>query len=124
MADTDPIAYEALKKGTPVVTATGTEIGITEHVMADSSLDVFDGIVVKTAEGMRFISADQIGLITVGKVNTKIADADVAELQKPHDGNAVFRDDLEDYEGPGIDTFFRKMFFKEHWTRDEFDPKA
>ena len=90
MADTDPISYEVLTKGTPVVTSTGTAIGTVEHVLADDSLDLFDGIVVKTKDGLRFVTADQVGLITVGAVNTKVADADVANLQKPHTGDAVF----------------------------------
>jgi hypothetical protein len=118
MADTDPIAYEALKKGTPVVTATGTEIGITEHVLADSSLDLFDGIVVKTHNGLRFVTADQVGLITVGTVHTKVADADVANLQSPHNGDAVYHDDPDEYDGNGLSKWFGKMFLREHWTRD------
>jgi hypothetical protein len=59
MADTDPISYEVLKKGTRVVTATGTEIGTVEHVLADDTLDLFDGIVVKTNDGLRFVTAEQ-----------------------------------------------------------------
>jgi hypothetical protein len=121
MAATDPIAYEALTKGTPVVTATGTEIGIVEHVLADSSLDLFDGIVVKTKDGLRFVTADQVGLVTVGKVNTKIADADVATLQQPHEGDAVFHDNPEEYDGNGLSKWFGKMFLREHWTRDRDD---
>jgi hypothetical protein len=121
MADTDPIAYEALKKGTPVVTATGTEIGIVEHVLADASLDLFDGIVVKTPEGLRFVTADQVGLITVGAVNTKVADADVANLQQPHDGDAVFHDDPEQNEGHRLNEWFGRTFLREHWTRDRDD---
>jgi hypothetical protein len=121
MADTDPIAYEALTKGTPVVTATGTEIGIVEHVLADSSLDLFDGIVVKTPEGLRFITADQVGLITVGAVNTKVADGDVANLQKPHTGDAVFHDDPEQNEGHRLNEWFGRTFLREHWTRDRDD---
>ena len=121
MADTDPIAYEALTKGTPVVTATGTEIGIVEHVLADSSLDLFDGIVVKTPEGLRFVTADQVGLITVGAVHTKVADAEVADLQQPHEGDAVFHDDPEEYDGNGLSRWFGKMFLREHWTRDRDD---
>jgi hypothetical protein len=121
MADTDPIAYEALTKGTRVVTGTGTEIGAVEHVLADSSLDLFDGIVVKTADGLRFVAADQVGLITVGTVKTKIADDEIAALPKPHTGDAVFRDDLEEYDGNGLSKWFGKMFLREHWTRDRDD---
>ena len=121
MAATDPIAYEALTKGTPVVTATGTEIGIVEHVLADSSLDLFDGIVVKTKEGLRFVTADQVGLITVGTVHTKVADADVESLQKPHVGDAVFHDDPEQNEGHRLNEWFGRTFLREHWTRDRDD---
>jgi hypothetical protein len=55
----DPIAYEALTKGAVVVTEAGIRIGRVEHVLADSSLDLFDGIVVKTVDGLRFVAADQ-----------------------------------------------------------------
>jgi hypothetical protein len=121
MAETDPIAYEALTKGTRVVTATGTEIGTVEHVLADSSLDLFDGIVVKTSAGLRFVTADQVGLITVGAVNTKISDAEVAALPQPHTGDAVFHDDPDEYDGNGLSKWFGKMFLREHWTRERDD---
>jgi len=121
MADTDPIAYEVLKKGTPVVTATGTDIGPVEHVLADASLDVFDGIVVKTSSGLRFVTADQVGLITVGAVHTKIADADVANLQLPHTGDEVLHDDPDQNQGHRLNEFFGRMFLREHWTRDRGD---
>ena len=117
MADSDPIAYEALTKGTPVVTLTGTEIGPVEHVLADASLDIFDGIVVKTHEGLRFVTADQVGLITVGAVHTKVSDADVATLQQPHSGDAVFEADPEQNEGHRLNEWFGRMFLREHWTR-------
>jgi hypothetical protein len=123
MADTDPIAYEALTRGTVVVTEAGTQIGRVEHVLADSSLDLFDGIVVKTVDGLRFVAADQVGLITVGTVNTKIADAEIAALPQPHSGDAVFHDDLEEYDGNGLSKWFGKMFVREHWTRDGGDDK-
>jgi hypothetical protein len=117
MADSDPIAYEALTKGTPVETSTGTEIGPVEHVLADASLDIFDGIVVKTHEGLRFVTADQVGLITVGAVHTKVSDADVATLQQPHSGDAVFEADPEQNEGHRLNEWFGRMFLREHWTR-------
>ena len=117
MTDETPIAYEALTKGTRVLTATGTEIGIVEHVLADASLDLFDGIVVKTAEGLRFVTADQVGLITTVTVHTKVADADVANLQMPHTGDQVLEDNPDEYDGNSLSKFFGHMFFREHWTR-------
>lgn len=119
MTDETPIAYEALTKGTPVLTTTGTRIGIVEHVLADSGLDLFDGLVVKTHEGLRFVTADQVGLITTTAVHSKVADADVANLQLPHTGDAVFHADPEEYGDKGLHAWFGKMFMREHWMRDK-----
>jgi hypothetical protein len=121
MTDAAPIAYEALTKGTPALTATGTEIGVVEHVLADSSLDLFDGIVVKTSEGLRFIAADQVGLITTAAVHTTVTDADVAGLQKPHTGDAVYEADPEQNTGGELNEWFGRHFLREHWTRPRND---
>jgi hypothetical protein len=43
-----PIAYLALKEGTPVHDPDGTEIGVVEHVLADEPLDIFHGLIVHT----------------------------------------------------------------------------
>ena len=119
MTDEVPIAYEALTKGTPVLSSAGTEIGTVEHVLADSSLDLFDGIVVKTNLGLRFVTADQVGLITTTAVRSKIADADIPNLQMPHEGDAVYHDDPDEYDGNGLSKWFGKMFLREHWTHDK-----
>jgi hypothetical protein len=121
MTDEAPIAYEALTKGTPVLTTTGTEIGPVEHVLADSSLDLFDGLVVKTSGGLRFVAADQVGLITTTAVHSKVADADVASLQAPHDGDAVYEADPEQNTGGEINEWFGRHFLREHWTRPRND---
>jgi hypothetical protein len=49
-----PISYLALKKDTPVLSAQGDKIGEVERVLDDPSLDLFDGITVRTGEGLRF----------------------------------------------------------------------
>jgi hypothetical protein len=121
MTDEVPIAYEALTTGTPVLSTTGTEIGIVEHVLADSSLDLFDGLVVKTSAGLRFVTADQVGLITTTAVHSKVVNADIPNLQLPHTGDAVFKDDPEEYDGNGLSKWFGKMFLREHWIRERDD---
>ncbi|MDQ1552449.1 MAG: hypothetical protein QOD50_1871 [Actinomycetota bacterium] len=121
MTEEAPIAYEALAKGTPVLSSTGTEIGIVEHVLADSSLDLFDGIVVKTHDGLRFVTADQVGLITTTAVHSKVADADIPNLQKPHTGDEVFEADPEQNTGGELNEWFGRHFLREHWTRPRND---
>jgi hypothetical protein len=41
-----PVAYLALKDGTPVYDRSGTRIGVVEHVMADGN--IFEGLIIHT----------------------------------------------------------------------------
>jgi hypothetical protein len=119
MADAGtPISYEALAKHTPVLTASGTEIGTVAHVLADEHLDVFDGIVVKTHRGIRFIDRDLISTITATQVSTTIADAEVDDLPKPA-GEPIYEVDALQGIGPSLTAHLRKLFGREHWTRTE-----
>ena len=44
----EPIAYLALKEGTPVYDRTGERVGVLEHVVADEPTDIFEGLIVHT----------------------------------------------------------------------------
>ena len=114
----EPIAYSALENGTRVVSAAGTEIGTVAHVLADEHLDLFDGIVVRTHHGIRFIDRDQVGAITTGAVTTTIADADIDALPKP-DGEPIYEVDALQGEGTSITDRLGRLFGREHWTRTE-----
>jgi hypothetical protein len=118
MTDETPISYLAIQNGTPVVSAGGTEFGHVEHVLQDADLDFFDGIVVKTHEGRRFVDADRVGTITTAAVHTTITYDEVAALPQP-DGSAVLDADPEEYDGNGLSRWFGHMFLREHWTRKE-----
>jgi hypothetical protein len=119
MADAGtPISYVALAKHTPVLTASGAEIGTVAHVLADEHLDFFDGIVVKTHAGIRFIDRDQIDSITTTAVTTTIADADVDALPKPS-GEPIYEVDSLQGIGPGLTSHLGKLFLREHWRRTE-----
>jgi len=117
VADNDPISYLALEVGTPVLTDSGAEIGTVEHVLQDSDLDFFDGVVVATKSGRRFVDADQIGTITTGSVHTTLTDDQAGSLPEPH-GSGVFEADPEEFQGNGLGAWFGRMFLREHWTRD------
>ena len=56
-----PIAYMVLEPGTPVHSADGAEIGTVKHVLADDASDVFDGLVLDTKDGDRFVDAPEVG---------------------------------------------------------------
>jgi hypothetical protein len=88
------ISYRAVSLGLPVVTHSGDQFGVVEHVLEVPELDLFDGIVVYTGTGLaaihprknetlaraemlrvgqlggwlRFVDADQVEAITPGYV--------------------------------------------------------
>ena len=119
MADSGtPISYEALATKTPVLDASGAEFGTVAHVLADEHLDVFDGIVVKTHRGIRFVDRDQIGAITTTAVQTTLSDAEADALPAP-DGEPIFEVDALQGVGPSLTAHLRKLFGREHWTRTD-----
>ncbi|MGH8325977.1 MAG: PRC-barrel domain-containing protein [Steroidobacteraceae bacterium] len=117
MAEDRPISYEALAVGTAVLTASGATIGTVEHVLAVESLDLFDGIVVTTTGGIRFIDAAKVGRITTDAVHTTISDQDAATLPEP-DGDEVFHANPEQDEGDSLSAHFGRLFRREHWKQD------
>lgn len=117
MSAEEPIAYTALAKGVAVLSATGAEFGRVEHVLQDESLDLFDGIAVKTSGGLRFVDADQVVLITTAAVATDISDEDAAKLPAP-DGDEVLEADPDEFQGNGLSAWFGRMFMREHWIHN------
>ena len=47
-----------------MLSSAGTQIGTLEHVLEVPEVDVFDGIVIATKAGLRFIDADYVQRIT------------------------------------------------------------
>jgi len=87
-AEDYPIAYTALQPGTPVQTSDGQSFATVESVLVDELVSVFDGIVVQTAEGPRFVDADEIDTIHTTYVRTKLSPQQAAELPPP-DGSSL-----------------------------------
>jgi hypothetical protein len=66
MTDDDlgaPIAYLVLERGTPVLTSDGVEIGRVKKVLDVPVKRVFDGVVITTKTGDRFVDAPEIARI-------------------------------------------------------------
>ena len=84
-----PIAYSALQPGTPVQTRDGSQFGTVQRVLVDEKVSVFDGIVVETAEGTRFVDADQIGSIYTTYVRTTLSRERAANLPVPDGSNLI-----------------------------------
>ncbi len=70
-----PVAYLVLADGTAVYDRSGGRVGEVAHVLADDQKDVFHGLVVKTGDGHRFASADQVdGIFERGVIVAAPAD--------------------------------------------------
>lgn len=117
MTDETPISYEAAVRGTPVLTSTGTEIGTLEHVLEVPDLDLFDGLVITTPAGLRFIDADQVGQITRSHIQTALDDAAAAALPAPG-GPPVYHVDALADSGGNMHDVLGRFFGRPHWIRD------
>jgi hypothetical protein len=139
------ISYRAVGLGLPVVTHSGEQFGVVEHVLEVPELDVFDGIVVYTGSGpaafaakterraraemlragqargwLRFVDADQVEAITPGYVKCRFEKSAVAGLPVP-DAPPVFEPDMirEDRAAThaGWGPWFGRWFGRPHWIR-------
>jgi hypothetical protein len=117
MTDETPISYEAAVRGTPVLTNTGTEIGTLEHVLQVPDLDLFDGVVITTSAGLRFVDADQVRLITGSRIETALDDAAAAALPPPG-GPPVYHVDALADSGSSMHDVLGRFFGRPHWTRE------
>ena len=94
-----PIAYMVLEEGTPVHAADGVEIGTVKHVLADTGADVFDGIVVATKDGDRFVDAPEVGDLYERLVVLTIGSDQAAALPEHTPAPAVVQLDADTVAG-------------------------
>jgi sporulation protein YlmC with PRC-barrel domain len=80
----EPVGYLALPKGTPVVTSDGTTVGKVYKVMHHERERIFDGLVVQTDDGRRFVDAPEVKSMTRRHVELEIDSQVFAQLSPPH----------------------------------------
>ncbi len=118
MTDDTAVAYQAAVRGTPVLSSTGSQIGTLEHVLEVPELDVFDGIVIATKAGLRFIDADCVQQITRSYIRCSLDDAQAAQLPAPQ-GAPVYRVDALEDSGNSLHDILGRLFRRPHWIRDD-----
>ncbi len=116
--DPDEISYMALEVGTSVESSSGTAFGSVEHVLQIPSEDLFDGIVVTTHHGLRFVDRDQITRITRTVVSCSVSDDEVASLPAP-EGTRVFHVDALQDVGPSLSAHLGRLFRRERWIEEK-----
>lgn len=133
------ISYLAVVTGQPVVTRSGEQFGVVEHVLQVPELDLFDGIVVYTGTGLaaahsrdeararaemlrigqlrgwlRFVDADQVALITSAYVKCTFDMSHVAELPVPS-GPPVLHPDMALEDRAATHNMFGQWFGRQNF---------
>lgn len=137
------MSYRAVGPGLPVVTHSGEQFGVVEHVLEVPEEDLFDGVVVFTGNlssfrprserlarqemlrigqmrgWIRFVDADQVAAITPGYVKCTFEMDQVAMLPLP-DGPPVLHPDMarEDQAArAALHPWYGGWFRRPRWTR-------
>lgn len=79
----EPVGYLVLPKGTPVVASDGVTVGKVHKVQHHVRERIFDGLVIQTEDGKRFVDAPEIAFMSRRQVELEITSAEVAELPLP-----------------------------------------
>ena len=99
----EPISYMVLVEGTRVEGRDGEEIGTVKRVLADAGTDIFDGLILDTPDGDRFVDAGQVGDLYVHLVILEMTAAEARSLPEPTPSPAAVDLDADSIagEGPG-----------------------
>ena len=90
-----PISWRVLETRTPVYAEGGVAVGVVRRVMALAQDDIFDGLVVHSDGGDRFVPAEHVAAIREHAVALAL-DADAfAALGRPQPGPAAMTVDAD-----------------------------
>jgi hypothetical protein len=81
--DGPAISYLALRRGTRVRSSDGAEVGRVRRVQNNAREHIFDGIVVETKRGRRFVDAPEVAHIAEHAVTLTITAAEVLASSPP-----------------------------------------
>jgi Mrp family chromosome partitioning ATPase len=81
------IGYKVLARGTPVRSSDGVQVGTVRRVQDNAREHIFDGIVIDTPDGRRFVDAPEVARIFERAVILTITAEEAREL--PEQGSAA-----------------------------------
>jgi uncharacterized protein YrrD len=105
-----PTSYLTLEPGADVIDASGESIGKVDHVLADPSVDVFDGIIVDLnplSTSLRFADADQVDAIYEQGVVLKVR---LEDLHEPEKNAGTMRATPDDVDASGFEARLRRAW--------------
>ena len=78
--DGHAISYKVLRRGTPVRSSDGIQVGTVRRVLENARENIFDGIVLDTRGGQRFVDAPEVARIAERGVTLTITADEAQEL--------------------------------------------
>jgi hypothetical protein len=100
MDEGQPIAYQVLDTGVPVLASGGEQVGTVASVLDAPEKDVFHGLLIDTpSQGLRFLEAAAIASIHERGVDLRIDSAAAQDLPGPQHKAPVFDEDPSKQEG-------------------------
>ena len=118
MSDTaEPVSYEGVPLGVPVLSSTGQQFGTLEKVLEIPSEDLFDGVIVTTHHGRRFVDRDQIAEITTEYIKCDLDDEAAESLPEPS-GTAAYDANPTYGEGNSFREWVHRSFGHGGWKAE------
>jgi hypothetical protein len=112
----DPIAYTVLSEDTPVYSSDGVKLGQVRRVLADTEADIFDGLIVDTRDGDRFVDAPNVAEIYQRAVVLSLSSDDSQHMPEPTPSPAYMEPTPDDIAGDTTgDTVAHQL--KRAWDR-------
>jgi hypothetical protein len=87
----DPISYQALQRGTKIVSSDGRELGTVERVIDNPKEHIFDGIVMRAGDRVLWVDAPEVARIEELRVTLTIDEQAARELTDYAPGAPEYR---------------------------------
>ena len=89
--DGHAVHYTAVTRGTPIYSSDEQQVGVVEQIADNYREHIFDGIVMRAADGSyRFVDAPEVARTAERAVTLRITAAEAARLPAPEKGPGVF----------------------------------
>jgi hypothetical protein len=111
-----PISYMVLAEDTMVYSSDGQQLGTVKRVLADMENDIFDGLIVDTDDGDRFVDAPNVAELYERAVVLTLSSGDAQHMPEPTASPAVMEPTPDDIAGDTTgDTIAHRL--RQAWDR-------